>query len=394
MTEGVLHIRGARVVLAEYDVIQHDFPELRDETLSSTHPELLVLCNLERQALVHALIDEWLLSHSAFISIAQAAHTKVNSLISTDGNRTTAYRPPFYGRAAVVPIGNSRSMRAGGSFSSGGLLDLKGVGVSPERIPSHGYRSSGLEYLGIALSDFLLKKVIDEIFARDLPTMWTVPVYAVLDLGFDIIQGIHGTGPAGMHVRRAHRRVLPGADRAIEHEASFEIECTLRRYGITAATKGMQLHITRHDNRVVWQSGGDPPFCPKTVDRVAFSLALLDRANPITLDQRDVQLAREVDWPPARGQMVDFGHLRVEPRFDFPLVRNPQHMGLDNLVWPDSSVFIQPDPLLCLPHATWRRRTLVDLCFDLATQFRSGNISKTALRERIDHILRTLLDRW
>jgi hypothetical protein len=56
----------------------------------------------------------------------------------------------------------------------------------------------------------LFQSLIDEIFRRAAPWFWTVPVYGVVDLGFDARTRDGERVPAGLLVRRAHRRP-PGA---------------------------------------------------------------------------------------------------------------------------------------------------------------------------------------
>lgn len=395
--EEVEHISTARVVLAEYDVIQHDFHELGTDNLVSLNPGLLDLSAERREEAIRSIIDDWLISNSAYISCSQASQAVVNTSIRTDGRRSVAYRPPKYGRAVVVPTlltsppGERRARHRSGSV---GLLDLKGAGVSPDRIPSSGVQSNGLEYLGLALSDFLVKKAIDHILSRSLPTVWTVPVYAVLDLGFDIIEGFHGAGPAGMHVRRAHRRRLEPRAPAVEHTVTFEIESTLRRYGLTAAPRDLQLHIRRTDGGITWQFGSGRVIRVRDLNRIGFSLALLRDTDALTLDQRDVQTAREVSGSPSTAQMVDFGAIRIESRFDCPLMRDFDGPAISEIIWPGSPDFVQPATHLQLPPDAWNRYALKALCFQLALDFRGRALSRDDVRQQLDTLVLGLVEKW
>jgi hypothetical protein len=386
--EEVLHVPGARVVLAEYDVLQHDFPELRTESLVHLNPALADLRNDEQDAAVRSIIDEWLVANAAYVSTSQAAQAIVNSPIATDGRSPSAYRPPRYGRAIVVATSSDEHLSANGRFrvpSSLGLLDLKGAGVAPDREPSDRAQSNGLEHLGTALSDFLVKKVVDEILARSLPTVWSVPVYAVLDLGFDVIGGELDFGPAGLHVRRAHRRRLERRASTVEHEVTFEIECVLRRYGLTAATIGLQIHYSRQNGHLTRRYGRRGPAIACTDPaEIGAVLSVLTTAEELSLDRRDVQLAREVSSTPAQAQLVDFGALRIVSMFERPMLRYYERALLEQIVWPHEPEFIQPDSSVRVPVKGWERRELALLCLDLANGFRQGALSALEVRCTLD----------
>jgi hypothetical protein len=391
--ESVLHIATARVLVADYEVIQHDFAELSTENLTLLNPQLDLLDGERRRHALHALIDDWLLHNAAFISTAQAAQCVVNTPIEVDGRSKVAYRPPRYGRAVVVPLCQSEMchpslVRSG--FMSAGLLDLKGAGVAPTKIPTNGHQSSGLEYLAVALSDFILKKAIDEIFARGLSAVSTVPVYAVLDLGFDVCGGFFGTGAAGMHVRRAHRRPIEGVGTGVDRELAARIESVLRRYGITTATKGFQLHIAATQGRVSWQVGDNSPFDLVDPRAIGVSLSLLERAKAMRLiiDRPVVQLMRNVSS--AGAQMVDFGHLRVESSFAHPFMCRYSGAVIENIVWPDSREFVRPDPAVALPPARWDRRQLAASCSDVIERFRTGKWTRGDVEGFVDNLLQPL----
>lgn len=396
-SEEVVHISTARVVVADYDVLQHDFPELQTDSLLRLYPELLDLARAEQETAVRSILDRWLIANGAFVSTSQAAQAVVNTPIAVDDVRRVAYRPPNYGRAVVVPTCSDKFFDGSpvdGPRFAPGLLDLKGAGVSPERVPVNGHQSSGLEYLAVALSDFLLKKVIDEIFGRTLPEAWTVPVYAVLDLGFDACDGFHGTGPAGMHVRRAHRRPLPDLFGDIDYELPTAIENALRRYGITTATRGSQRHLSFEMGQVLTRIGDNTAYPLRRPESVGIALSLLTRANPLTLDRPIVQLSRAMKNPDYRAQMVDFGHIRIEPQFDCPLQRTFDASTLKNVLWPDSPEFIQPDPEVCLPIDRWKRIVLVSWCVDLVRAFRNQEVSREEVDHAIDELLKPLAAAW
>lgn len=77
------------------------------------------------------LIDKLILDELSFISESQLVNNDANFSIATGKRTCLVNRPPDYGRAALFQ-------------SSFGLLDVKGIGVAPDRAPSLGQYSTGL----------------------------------------------------------------------------------------------------------------------------------------------------------------------------------------------------------------------------------------------------------
>jgi hypothetical protein len=252
--EEIRHVSTAQVALADYTVIQADFPELRDDNLLKLNPWLESSKGVNRQRAIHGLIDDWLIANAAWVSAVQSEQAFVNTSIVTDKSAAVGYRPPGYGRSLVVPVQPvswSEQTRERWPAIMTGLLDLKGAGVGPGKTPARSRNADGLEYLGVALKDYVVKRAVDAIFERELPTMWTVPIYAVLDLGFDVYEGPLGTAPAGMHVRRAHRRVLNESQWGqVYVSTSLEVERALRKYGLTSASRRARLFIEEINGRL------------------------------------------------------------------------------------------------------------------------------------------------
>ena len=59
---------GARVVLANYALLQQDFPYLRDKSLVAAVPELRRLKGKARQRAIRQWLDRWLVCNAGFIS--------------------------------------------------------------------------------------------------------------------------------------------------------------------------------------------------------------------------------------------------------------------------------------------------------------------------------------
>lgn len=366
--DSVRRLSTAQVALADHALLRRDFPAL------------------ERAS--DEWIDRWLIEHAGLVAEAQLGQTEVNSAISTSGPPLRAYRPPRYGRSVVVAL------------EQGGLLDLKGVGVAPGRRPRNAPYATGLEYLGVALGDYLLKRVIDEIFRRTAPSLSTVPVYAVLDLGFDVRDGWRGTGPAGLHVRRAHRRPpggagLPESGSDAETMSVF-IELLLRSYGLTSANHGNCLVIEERDGGLRVSSSERDISHALDASDVARLRRLKGERGDLRIERINLQLTREVDASRRVAQVFDFGHVNIRAEFHNPLASTVSDSWLcvGGLLWPDSSSFVMPDPRLAAPLALWHRHAVNDFCFGLAGQRRAGALSSGELRQAIETRIGQLVSAW
>jgi hypothetical protein len=216
--EVVEKVSGAKVLLANYELIRNDFEEAK--CLSDTN------------------IDNWLLETAAFISIKQLNPNQVNTPITTEGysSRKIAYRPHIYGRALIFPTKN-------------GLIDAKGAGAIK---PAQCTHSNGLLTVGEGIREYIYEALISEIFAhyranfdQNYPYK-TVNSYAVIDLGFDVIHKDGSKSPAGLYLRQAHDRF--GDPKSEEYnflsfKHGLEIERVLRLYGITSAGVGQNFAL-------------------------------------------------------------------------------------------------------------------------------------------------------
>lgn len=202
------HVKGARVILADYGLIRHDFSDA-----------LKVHFGRSQHQITDHEIDGWLVWQSAFVSLPQAAQSQVNTPIATTERRRTALRPNDYGRAAVFEVG------------ANALLDVKGTGAVA---PAQGDHSNGLATLGEVIREYAFEKLTSRVFQHAGTEFKTVGHYAVLDLGFDVRYPDGHTDPAGAILRQAHTRAL-GDKSTFTRKASTEVEGLLRRYGITSA---------------------------------------------------------------------------------------------------------------------------------------------------------------
>lgn len=393
-TEEVRHVSTSRVALADYDLIQHDFPELNTQNLQVRLPRLARLSTTERDQVIQDIVDDWLVASAAYVSVPQVEQTVTNTLIQTDG-ASIGFRPPKYGRALVVSIQpDPNADEEGGRWPATmpGLLDIKGAGVAPGKTPEK-RECDGLSYLANVLYDYVIKRAIDAIFEREVTTLWTVPVYAILDLGFDVVDAGCGAAPAGLHVRRAHRRVLTMEQFGPAYsEVTLEIERILRKYGLTAVSVRRRLDLREVDGRLfVTCDGKESPIVGP--EQIGLCLKLLRTKKFVSVDRVDSQLARGATFPPASAQMYDFGTLHVERNFERPL-NYMNSLAPEHLVWPENGDCVGPEPHVCLPFDTWNRRRLLSICHKLALQFRTDMISRRALREQLEEPLDQMVERW
>ncbi|WP_438710941.1 hypothetical protein ACSTS3_20410 [Aquimarina muelleri] len=87
--EIMLGVANAKVLFANYAVIKSDFPNQWNRITKNTkNPE--------------EAIDNWLLKNTAFISVSQAKSKITNTTIHTTNAKSSAWRPPRYGRAAIL----------------------------------------------------------------------------------------------------------------------------------------------------------------------------------------------------------------------------------------------------------------------------------------------------
>jgi hypothetical protein len=207
--EQVVRLEKARVILADYPLIKHDFGEVLAKRFGKPV-----------NAISNDEIDGWLLDSTAYMSIPQVKQTEVNTPIPYNERQTvTALRPQDYGRALVYEP------------APGALIDVKGAGAVNPRMKTE---SSGLATLGESIREYAYEHLVNKVFIHAGLGDRTVGHYAVIDAGFDVKQPNGGTDPAGLILRQAAPRA-GGYLSALGNHDTRRIEVTLRRYGITSA---------------------------------------------------------------------------------------------------------------------------------------------------------------
>ena len=380
-------VHGAKVVCANYHAIVHDFPQIYSDEARRKNPLPGCASCASSGKMCTKAIDAWLIRNAAFISKQQTLPNPVNSLIQIDGNSLRrAYRPPDYGRAVVVPI--DTPAQAG----EAGYLDLKGVGVAPGKLPSHEPHSSGLEYLGNAIVDFFYGWLVDTIFARVCPGYHVLPVYAVLDLGFDIVGGGYGVAPAGMHVRRAHSRPFPHLplSGSAREKLMVHVELLLRFFGLTTSNFVTAYELSAGDTGQVLRCSGHPIPVETDVERqkAAHIIDVIQKSGGISLDMLNVQLTNDGDWDEKRLEIFDFGHVNAARDFAAPLA-NPIRDGalrVGRIILPTQPQFVRPNPEVAVNTDFCNRELANAYGFYAALRFRHAH--KHFDQRRVESLLR------
>jgi hypothetical protein len=350
--------------------------------------------------------EDWLLGRAGVVSVTQAAQAAVNTRIRAGDAVREVWRPTRYGRGLVVP-----------AETSGGLLDLKGAGVAEGSEPSLKYHSSGLCSLGELFREFLFQSLIDEIFRRSAPCFWTVPVYGLIDLGFDVHSPGGESVPAGLLVRRAHRRRAGGMELptrfSVEEQTQVEVELLLRHYGLTSSNRGTRFRFEEGTDgpRVFYAGDAVTDLSPD--DLKVMRGRLRETKLPTECDGINIQMARGVaPTGRARAQLVDFGHYEMRGRFTDALVSlvcdQPLRWGA--AVRPGEPAFVRPSPALRLSESKWGfgrrpsasprrpRRSEGEgpsaLAHALARNFRAGRLTGEDVRHELTRFVADSIAHW
>jgi len=404
--EIVYPLRTARCVFVDFASLRRDFPRLAPECLDAP---------------ARRRIEDWLIASAAVISASQAAQTLVNTPIETGDTEILAYRPPRYGRALVLPVSTD------GPFAphqiedvareAEGLLDVKGIGVRPDRAPEIGAYTSGLLPLADAFKEFIVHRTLEAIFRHAGSPFQALPLYGVIDPGI----AIHGedgvpSQPAGILVRRAHRRLFTGKDvprgGMPEHRAALEVELLLRQYGMTS---GFRCGSLEHDGEQVRMSLFKRPVRLYDDCLLRALWRHLGGGERVTLRCLDIQMTASTDAASGAVTLVDFDHFRIDSHFSDPLLTlamdRPLRWG--GAIRPGEAIYLQPRPELALSTDLWGIQKLSDedllaqglplwreidafeaFSLDLTHRYRSGEIRGEDILGEIEARMARTTSRW
>jgi hypothetical protein len=420
LPETVLRVVGARVVYANYNLLKHDFPQLQAHVLENEFPGLKTLKGNEKKKAHCNKIDEWLIRNTAFVSQNQAKQSVVNTPIAIGNEMVNAYRPPGYGRALVFSIeetdkgllfGDHRKTPA---FENR-LIDVKGTGVAPDVQPVNESHSNGVYQLGYAFIELIIRELLQRIFRHSKTAIQTLPVYGIIDLGFNEKNELIRNSPAALLLRRAHRRPKDSGglypyDSTGQH-VQLEIEQLLRKYGITSVNSVTTIKVWKENGQLQIHYGDQPiDFFNKEqkaeIERVSH---FKDGMGILSFDGINIQHTREFGLDPTQATLVDFQTYTVKKRFDDPLLSlvSDKLLRWGGSIWTDYEEFVRPNPELQIPfhlisgvgsirgnNTGEGKKKINSLCYDLAVDFRSNKMSRAMLLSTLQTYLDALTDHW
>lgn len=414
MPEKVLRVLGARVVYANYKLLQHDFPQLQNEELQNEFSGLKTLNGRIKQQAIYNKIDEWLIRNTAYVSLSQANQSAVNSPILTGPEQVIAYRPPGYGRALVFSIEqNDKGLFFGknpkkATFENR-LLDVKGTGVGPNIVPVNESHSNGIYRLGYAFVELVIQELLQRVFMHSKSNFTTLPTYAIIDLGFDERNNRMQDSPAALLIRRAHRRPRDSGGLypygSTGQQVQLEVEKLIRKYGITSVNEVTTIKINKENGQLQINYGDQKIdfFSDEQKAEIEKVSHYSNNLTPLVFDGINIQHTREISIEPAQATLVDFQSYTIKETFDNPILSlvSDKLMRWGGSIWPDYPDFVKPDPNIRIPFQLlsgtgniWgynmgEGKIKIDsLCYGLAADFRANNIS----REMILSTLQTYLE--
>ncbi|MDJ0842536.1 MAG: hypothetical protein QNK37_38915 [Acidobacteriota bacterium] len=418
----VVKLETARVVTADYRLLQHDFPFLRDENILRAHPRLTGLEAPARREAVHRFIDRWLVANAGFMSAYQVKQSKINTPVTTGKETMRAWRPFNYGRSLVLSLGVSRELPSVVELGfhpadAGGLLDVKGIGLAPSKGYNPSAHANGLLMLGEALRELLYCELITRVLAHAGHIARPVPIYAVLHTGFDAIIQNGNQIPTALLLRRAHLRPIyqwglkdPGS---LTETMEMDIERILRRYGITSTGSDTYVQIRAVDGVVRYYYGEGEMTFSRELQEWILEMTRFNGSNRL-FEGVNLQFTEDIKRNPPRPRIVDFGSYWVKEGFHEPLLSlvacRPLRLG--RIIWPDDPEFVQPDPQLRVPYEVWgwtegvwgygRQGTGIAYPMDnpgllahhLAMAFRRGEMTSAEVRAKLDEMIHVAVAGW
>lgn len=351
-------VSGATVVWADYEKIEKDYPFFSNYSRENKRQE----------------IDSWLVYNCALISESQlklGVNFRSSEKIDAEVKKN-AYRPPGYGRAAIIQPQDHRTHEL-----QSGILDLKGVGVAPDRVPENTFHQSGILHLPFAIQEITSQRIVERAFEKLGLDVCGVPVYALLDLGVSAsVPGWEGPPlckkmmPCSILVRQGHVRPpnnceLP--DFGCERQQLFIIlELLLRKFGISTCTSSTRLKFSRLDGQISCNYGGRE-ISGKLGELDKFvSLNKID--IPSEFEAINIQATRDSSINPLRVRLVDFGHYLFREEFHKPILSivKDRFLNWGGALSRTSERWVNPEPGLAIGVALKNKivddQDLIDWC--------------------------------
>ena len=416
--EKICRVKTARVFWANYALIRDHFPDLNDANLEKAYPGIMSLPAELKEKTIRQKIDDWLLYNTAFIAEKQAKQTLVNTPIDISEESSTGWRPPKYGRAMVYSMSQIRKdIPPAHNFGlyKEKLLDVKGCGLAPEMEATFQTHGDGLLKLSDALIEYANQALIDGIFRHSKSHFRTLPTYAIIDLGFDILKKYGINGRAALMIRQPHRRPHnPGGLPTYgskEQEMQLEVELLLRKYGVTSVNEVTTAAVYEDHGGFKMTYGS---FLIKFAnDKQKENIRQVSQYKKgdgkKSFDGVNVQLTREIAKNPSRATLVDFGTYRVRSHFDNAILSlvSDKLMRWGGSIFPYFPNFPQPDKNFCVPPEIWSAEgeiwgcktklssTKEDFfCQGIAEMYRVGKLTNEEVMGRLKSYVETATSRW
>ncbi|MEM1395011.1 MAG: hypothetical protein AAGG00_17310 [Cyanobacteria bacterium P01_H01_bin.150] len=369
-------VEGAKVICANYDLLFHDFRQQLVELTGTTH--------LHDNPDVRNMVDCWLVKQAAYISKPQSAQEITNTKIPIKKEERIVYRPPRYGRAAVMCSEEKGQEPV--------ILDVKGCGVPPDEEPVLP-NSNGLLTLEEAIDELIFERLVYSAFVHAETRVRPIPTYAIVDLGFEATFHSHRPdGRATLLVRKAQTRPKfqwgqadPGS--MVAHRL-LEIESTLRRYGISASNCGAVrfklfekdgvLKVTRDDEELKFNNA--------ELERIKANTNF--NGQEIIIDGVNVQVSSSLLENPQNPRILDFGRYRLRSSFSASLYSwwERNYLSLrGEILHPGEADYVQPDPVLSM--ARMQHHPLKTAIKEAIAGYERGKLDQTTLTSAINEFV-------
>ncbi len=420
LPEYVLRVEGTKIVYANYQLLQHDFPQLTDKALEKTYIHLNNLKGISKRKVIIQILDDWLIHNTSFISKQQAFQTKVNTKIAIGESQVNAYRPPGYGRSLIFSIEENENMLSTENSSQhvyeNRLIDVKGIGVAPNKEPILDSHGNGINALEFAIFELFMQELLQKIFIHSNSNIYTIPIYGIIDLGFD--EKAHITEknefrnkPAALIARRAHRRPKNSGGLfdygSTGQHVQLEIELLLRKYGVTSSNTNTTVKIWKEQGKLMIQYGSQyiDFFSEEELKQIEVVSHFIEGMKPLYFEGINIQQTREIGLNPIFATLVDFQSYHVREQFDNPILMLVSDCLLrwGGSIWPNHEDFVLPDTKLKIPYNLINgtgsimgynlgegKTKIESFCYGLAEDFRANRITSKTIHTLIKKYLGVL----
>lgn len=414
--ETVYATSGAQVIMANYKLLQNDFPCLRLDNLEKLHPELKLITGKAKTMMIRERIDEWLIRHSCFVSEPQTKQEHVNTKIPITGEKVEAFRPVLYGRALVFSLLNNYKglgIDAEELVAEDGLLDVKGTGLEEGKEHHYYDHGNGLLTLAEAFKEYIYQQLVEHVFRHSGSSFETLPTYGIIKLGFDVKNTGGIAGPAGLLVRRAQRRPEnPGGLPAFKTDMQLlqlEVELLLRRYGITSSNYVTQVKLWSEKGEMKLSYGGKRVNGLNEAQMKNIEEVSRFKHERLNFEGVNIQHTREFGKDPWKAVVIDFGSFEVREYFNNPILSlvTDKLMRWGGSIWPDFESYPQPIPEFAVPFDLWgnvtefwgfrgklRNSKLDIVCDGVASYLREGKLEREDAVNVLHAFLNTATSRF